>query len=321
MSTFKPAFGLANPHIQTIYSSLFRRERNLPFTLENFSLSDGDSLECYWYHSNIEQTNNPLVILFHGLAGSFKSPYIQGIITELANKGFESVLMHFRGCSGNDNRLPRSYHSGDTADAMEFLEALQEKFPKRALYGVGYSLGANMLLKLLGETKEKSPFNKAVAVSAPMQLDICSNRMNSGFSRYYQYRLLKELNSALDKKYDKHDMHSLINLKRQDILKLKTFWEFDGAYTAPIHGFKSAQDYYTKSSSKRFLKDIQTPTLIIHSMDDPFMTQEVIPKQEELSKSVELELTQKGGHVGFISGSLFRPEYWLEKRIVEYLKS
>ena len=321
MKTFKPALGLSNSHLQTIYSSLFRKESNLDFIKKRFSLSDGDFLECYSHKTNKRTSNTPLVILFHGLAGSYKSPYIQGVVKELAENGFDSVLMHFRGCTGNDNLLPRSYHSGDSGDALEFIKSVKNEFPDSKLYAVGYSLGANMLLKLLGELKQNTLLEKCVAVSPPMQLDVCSDRMNSGFSRYYQHRLVKDLNIALDKKYDKHDMYTHINLKRQDIQKLKTFWEFDGAYTAPIHGFDSAQDYYTKSSSKQYLRAIETPTLIIHSKDDPFMTQDVIPIQEELSKNVELELTQKGGHVGFIAGTLFKPEYWLEKRVVSYLKS
>jgi len=229
--------------------------------------------------------------------------------------------MHFRGCTGNDNKLPRSYHSGDSGDALEFIRSVKKEFPDSKLYAVGYSLGANMLLKLLGEIKENSLLEKVVAVSPPMQLDLCSDRMNIGFSRYYQHRLVKDLNKALDKKYDKHDMQALINLKRQDIKNINTFWEFDGAYTAPIHGFESAQDYYTKSSSRQYLKYIQTPTLIIHSIDDPFMTVDIIPSVDELSDSVTLELSKKGGHVGFIGGTLFKPEFWLEKRVVEFLKN
>jgi len=321
MGLFKAAFGLGNRHIQTIYSSLFRKEKKIHFEIKKFTLSDGDFLECYWHKTNKRQTNTPVVILFHGLAGSYKSPYIQGVVEELSKNGFDSVLMHFRGCTGTDNKLPRSYHSGDSGDALEFMQSVKKEFPNSKLYGVGYSLGANMLLKLVGEMKENSLLEKVVAVSPPMQLDICSDRMNLGFSRYYQHRLVKDLNKALDKKYDKHDMYSLINLKRQNIKNIKTFWEFDGAYTAPIHGFKSAQDYYTKSSSKQYLKYIQTPTLIIHSIDDPFMTKDIIPTKDELSSSVTLELTQKGGHVGFIGGTLFKPEFWLEKRVVAYLKS
>jgi len=177
-----------------------------------------------------------------------------------------------------------------------------------------------MLLKLLGEYGENSHLDAAVAISAPMRLDLCADTMDKGFSKFYQRLLLKDLNTSLDKKYDKHDMQSLLNLKREEIKNLKTFWEFDDAYTAPIHGFTSATDYYTKSSARQFLKDIKTPTLIIHSLDDPFMTQEVLPKENEISTSVTLEISKNGGHVGFIGGSLLQPEYWLENRIVEYFK-
>ena len=319
--SFTPAFGLGNAHFQTIYASLFRKDLNLNFTKKIFPLKDGDFLECYWHQTPHITKNSPTVVLFHGLAGSYKSPYIQGAVNELSNNGFNAVLMHFRGCTGNDNKLPRSYHSGDTGDALEFIQSIKKEFPDSKLYGVGYSLGANMLLKLLGEIKENSLLEKVVAVSPPMQLDACSDRMNSGFSRYYQHRLITDLNTALDKKYDKHDMESLIGLKRSDISKIKTFWEFDSAYTAPIHGFDSAQDYYTKSSSKQYLKSIKTPTLLIHSKDDPFMSDGVIPAKEELSSSITFELTQKGGHVGFVGGTLLNPVYWLEKRIVEFFTS
>jgi hypothetical protein len=277
-------------------------------------------VECYWHKTEYRTQNTPIVILFHGLTGSYRSPYIQGVMQELSNNGFDSVLMHFRGCTGSDNKLPRSYHSGDTGDALEFIRSVKKKYPTTKLYAVGYSLGANMLLKLLGELQKNSLLEKAVAVSPPMRLDICASAMNKGFSRYYQYRLIKDLKIALEKKYDKHDMESLIHLKRQDIEKIKNFEEFDGAYTAPIHGFSSADDYYTKSSSKQFLKYIETPTLIIHSKDDPFMSKDVIPTKEELSPSIEFQLLDKGGHVGFISGSCFSPIYWLEKRIVSFLK-
>ena len=291
------------------------------FETKKFHLDDGDFLECYWHKTTKEQENSPLVVLFHGLAGSYKSPYIQGVVQELSQNGFDSVIMHFRGCTGNDNKLPRSYHSGDSGDALEFIQSIKKEFPTRPLYAVGYSLGANMLLKLLGELKENTLIEKAVAISPPMQLDACSDRMNQGFSRYYQHRLLGDLNRALEKKYDKHDMQKLLGVKREDVHKLKTFMAFDSAYTAPIHGFKSAQDYYTKSSSKQYLKFIKTLTLIIHSKDDPFMSQDVIPTEDELSNSIEFELTEKGGHVGFISGNILKPVYWLEKRVVRYFLS
>ena len=317
---FKPSFLLKNRHIQTIYSSLFRKLPLLHFEVETFQLSDGDFTEIYWYKIKHHTNITPIVILFHGLAGSYKSPYIQGAMSILKENGFSTVLMHFRGCSGKDNLKARSYHSGDTHDALEFMQSIHIKYPESKLFGVGYSLGANMLLKLLGEEKNNSLLSAAIAVSAPMLLADSASKMNKGFSRFYQRLLLKDLNKALEKKYEKHDMQKLINLKREDIKQLKNFWLFDEAYTAKINGFKSAKDYYEKSSSKQYLKKIQTPTLIIHSKDDPFMTPKVIPSQREISHSVQLEILEHGGHVGFISGTLLHPEYWLDMRILKFLQ-
>jgi len=319
--SFKPAFGLTNKHIQTIFPSLFRKTPSPSFEIEEFTLSDGDFLECYWHKIENHNTHTPIVILFHGLAGSYKSSYIQGVVDALDKAGFSSVVMHYRGCAEKENHLARSYHSGDTGDAKEFLEYLQKNYSTNKLFAVGYSLGANMLLKLLGELQENSPLSTAVAVSAPMQLDICASHMNRGFSRFYQHLLLKDLNEALEKKYLKHDLESIINLPKQKVKKLKNFWEFDDAYTAPIHGFDSAKDYYTKSSARQYLREIKTPTLIIHAKDDPFMTPDILPQEEELSSFVQLEIQEHGGHVGFIGGTLLKPEYWLDKKIVNYFTS
>lgn len=286
--------------------------------IEKFNLDDGDFLECYWHNKPKTNSNTPIVILFHGLAGSYKSPYIQGTMNKLANNGFATVLMHFRGCSGVPNALPRSYHSGESGDASSWVKSVNLRFPNSKIFTIGYSLGGNMMLKLLGELGDNSPITASISVSAPMKLDICANKMNKGFSKFYQHILLKDLNAALEKKYDIFDMNSHINLKKTEIKSLKTFWEFDGAYTAPIHGFNSAQDYYTKCSSKQYLNNIKTPTLIIHSKDDPFMTNAILPKDDEISEYITLEISENGGHVGFVGGSFFKPEYWLEKRIVDY---
>ncbi|MEA3523447.1 MAG: hydrolase, partial [Campylobacterota bacterium] len=263
-------------------------------------------------------TNTPIVTLFHGLEGSYKSPYIIGMMSALEKAGFSSVVMHFRGCSGKENLLPRSYHSGETGDAKAWIAHLQKCYPHAPLFAIGYSLGGNMLLKLISEWGESSPLKASVSISAPMQLDICANQMNRGFSKIYQAHLVKHLNHSLTKKYQKHPMQSLLSFKEKDIKTIKTFWEFDNIYTAPIHGFASAKDYYKRSSSKQFLKDIKQKTLIIHALDDPFMTPEVIAKPEEISENIEMELYPHGGHVGFISGSFFNPKYWLEKRIPHY---
>ena len=316
---FKPNFLLSNKHIQTTYASLFRKIPLHNFYIEKFILSDGDFVDCYWYEEH-KLTNKPLVILFHGLAGSYKSPYILGLMQELNKQGHNSVLMHFRSCSGVMNTKPISYHSGKTDDAKEYILSIIDRFPNTKLFSVGFSLGANMMLKLLGELGSESPFIASVSVSAPIKLAIGSDRINTGLSKYYQKYLLKNLNELLLKKYDTHDIESLIGLKKEDVKKLSSFWEFDGAYTAPIHGFKSAQDYYDKSSAINYLKLIQTPTLIIHAKDDPFMPPQILPNKDEISKNIELNIYENGGHVGFVHGCIFKPKYFLEERISSYFQ-
>ncbi len=307
---------LKNKHIQTLYSTFFRPYKVKQHFKEFFTLSDGDFLECFW--SEKPDGNKPIVILFHGLTGSFKSPYIQGVEDELKQNGFVSVVMHLRGAL-SPNKKPHSYHSGLTSDTKEFITHLQTKFPNTSLFCVGYSLGANMMLKMLGELKQNTNIKASVAVSAPLLLDECANSINRGFSKFYQKRLLKELKKLLHQKYKLFDMQKLINFKKEDINNIKTFWEFDEIYTAKLNGFKSAKDYYQKCSAKQFLKDIHVPTLIIHAEDDPFMNKKVIPKKDEISDYVELEIHKNGGHVGFVTNSLFSPNYYLDKRVVEFL--
>ncbi len=318
--SFNPGFILKNRHVQTLYSTFFAKPVKLDFEIERFELSDGDFVECYWYNRADTDKGRPIVTLFHGLEGSFQSPYIQKVMQSLKKEGFSSVLMHFRGCSLKENLLPRSYHSGDTSDAREWIEYLSKKYTLSTLFAVGYSLGANMLLKLLAQYSDKSPLRACVAVSAPMLLDVCANQMNRGFSKIYQAHLMKHLKNSLLKKYRKFPMKKYIGIDEQKVKKLKTFWDFDGVYTAPIHGFDSAQDYYRRSSSKQYLKEIKTPTLIIHAQDDPFMTPEVIPKESEVSLHVRLNILKHGGHVGFIDGTLFKPKYYLQERITTYIK-
>ena len=315
MREFKPAIGLRDAHSQTLYPALFRKIGELDFDIEVFELSDGDFVECYWYN---RKDGQPIVILFHGLEGSFMSPYIKGVMKAFKKEGYTTVLMHFRGCATNENRLARCYHSGETNDAKEWIASLETRYPNTPLFAIGYSIGGNMLLKLLGEYQDNSPLQKAISISAPLQLDICANRMDRGFSKFYQYHLMKNLKKSLLAKYKKHDMKSIIGVDENEVKNMRSFWEFDNAYTAPIHGFKTAKNYYKKSSARGYLKSIKTKTLIIHSLDDPFMTPEILPKSDEVSSSVELEVYPNGGHVGFVSGTLLKPKYWLEDRVIDY---
>ncbi|HIP03320.1 MAG TPA: hydrolase [Campylobacterales bacterium] len=315
---FKPAYTLANRHLQTLYPAFFSKTKYFEVELEIFELPDGDFVECIWHNKPRKDSHKPIVTLFHGLAGGFNSPYIQRVMLALEKENLSVVLMHFRGCGKEMNTLPRSYHSGETEDAKAWFRELKTRHPSNPLFAIGYSLGGNMLLKLLGEVGNDSLLEACISVSAPMQLEISADKMDTGFSKLYQHHLMKNLKRDLLKKYKMHDMQSIIGLSENDVQKLNSFWEFDDAYTAPIHGFNSAKDYYEKSSSKQFLKDIKTNTLIIHAHDDPFMTPEILPNENELSTSVKLEVYPNGGHVGFVGGTLFKPHYWLEERIVNY---
>ena len=315
---------MRNKHLQTVYAAFFRKTIELGTTCEEFELDDGDFVDCYWLNKPSEGSSLPIVVLFHGLEGSHKSPYIQGAMQTLTTSGYACVLMHFRGCSGRENRLPKTYHSGATCDAKAWLVHVKKQFPNAPLFAVGYSLGANMLLKLLGEYGQSSPFHAAVAISAPMQLDISADAISTGSSRRYESHLLRSLKATLLKKYEQHDMETLLGKSPEQIKSIRTIREFDDIYTSKINGFDDAQDYYTKNSAKQFLPQIQTNTLIIHALDDPFMTPSVLPEQAQddtfngVSSNVEMEIHKHGGHVGFVMGSIFKPIYYLERRMLAY---
>jgi len=315
---FQTSFLLRNRHVQTLFASFFRKESLTKVEHETFWLEDGDFLEIVWNQEK-PKDKRPIVILFHGLAGSVKSSYIIGLMNALEANGFASVLMHFRGCGKKENLKPRAYHSGETGDAKAFIKYLQKNYLNNPLHAVGYSLGGNMLLKLLAEWGNDAPLHSAVSVSAPLQLDICANTIQKGFARVYQNYLLSPLKETLLNKYKKFDMQKEIGIDEEAVKNLKSIRAFDDAYIAPIFGFNSAQDYYNQCSARQYLKEIKTKTLIIHAKDDPFMTEEIIPNEEELSDFVMLELSEHGGHVGFIAGTLREPVYWLDGRIVGFL--
>ncbi len=307
-SKFKSAWWLPGPHLQTLWPTLMRRKINLDLRRERIELPDGDFIDLDWIST--ENKNSPIVIVLHGLEGSIHSKYARGILRTLQESGYRAVLMYFRGCSGEPNRLLRAYHSGETSDFASVIQILKMREPHTPISAVGYSLGGNVLLKWLGETQDKNPLEKAVAISVPFELHKLADKMNAGFSRIYQNHLLKRLIKKFKAK-----------LGFEKVKGISSFWDFDNQITAPLHGFKNAMDYYQQSSSRQFLKNIQKPTLILHAVDDPFMTSNVIPKSAELSNHVILELSSSGGHVGFVTGLIpGLGKYWLEKRISQFLK-
>lgn len=315
-SQFKPAWWLTNAHAQTIYSSI-RHPLEAPVDKdEMIDLPDGDFLNLAWCGADLPD-DSPLVVILHGLGGCVNSSYVARFMRAFAERGWRSVLMHFRGAGKEMNRLPRAYHSGDTGDLNYLMNVLESREPgtKKAL--VGISLGGNILLKWLGEQAENAKVKAAVAVSVPFVLNNVANRMNEGFSRFYQIHLLGELKSIFARKAS-YFRNAPEPLKKA--AECECFWTFDNNVTAPLYGFSNVHAYYRECSCRRYLKHIRTSTLIIHAKDDPFMTEDILPTEQELSDSITLEVSKKGGHVGFITGNTIGvPVYWLDQRVPEYI--
>lgn len=313
-STFRPAWWLSNPHLQTLWPVLIRKLPLPPHRRERLELPDGDFIELVWVPGDPQK---PLVIILHGLEGSLYSPYVKGILHAIHQQHWCGVLMHFRGCHGGPNRLPRSYHSGETGDLAFLVRTLPKTKLSRPLFAIGYSLGGNVLLKWLGEQGSQASLTAAAAVSVPFELNKVAVHIEKSLGGFYQWWLLRHMKRTYQIKFkEKPGPVSLAELP-----KLKTFHAFDNKITAPLHDFVDVDDYYQQASSRQFLSQIRIPTLIIHALDDPFMCPTIVPTPEELSNTIHMELTQQGGHVGFVSGRWpWQAEYWLETRIMQYFQ-
>ena len=320
--TFKPAWWLPGPHLQTLWNPMCRKPPALQRQRERLWLEDGDFLDLDWYGPH--EATAPLVLVLHGLTGSSNSLYVLGLQQALAAQGWASVALNWRGCSGEPNLLPRGYHSGASEDLAETVRHLRAQRPMAPLYAVGYSLGGNVLLKYLGESGAHSQLQGAAAVSVPFRLDQCADRIGLGFSRVYQAHFMREMVAYVKDKQrlfshqGQADRLSILE-KLGPLDDMRTFWDFDDRITAPLHGYADAQDYYKRASSRYFLGRIETPTLIIQAADDPFVFSHSVPDASELSANTEMELHAHGGHVGFVDGSPRRPGYYLERRIPQWL--
>ena len=327
VESFNPASGLGNPHLQTLWGPLWRTKPVVEHQRERLWLDDGDFLDLDWHGA--PSAYQPLVLVLHGLTGSSGSHYIVGQQCALAAQGWASVALNWRGCSGEPNLLARSYHSGASEDLAAAVAHLRARFPLAPLYAVGYSLGGNVLLKYLGESGNASGLQGAVAVSVPFRLDQCADRIGLGFSKVYQAHFMREMVAYVKNKQRRfqHDarQEGLATLEKlgplKALSKMRTFWEFDDRVTAPLNGYLNVDDYYRRASSRYFLGEIRTPTLIIQAADDPFVFPHSLPSESELSASTAFELQARGGHVGFVDGSVRQPGYYLERRIPQWLAS
>jgi predicted alpha/beta-fold hydrolase len=309
---FEAPWWCRGAHAQTLWPYLVRRRPKVPLRRERVELADGDFIDLDWL---VTDSRGPIVLILHGLEGSSNSKYALGMLSAVQAHGWRGVVMHFRGCSGEPNRHARGYHSGETNDIAELAGMLSRREPHTPLVAVGYSLGGNVLLKWLGERRDNVPLRAAAAVSVPFVLAESAARMACGFSRVYQYELVQRLKRSIDAKRQR----LTLPLRLTDWSTIRGFRDFDEHVTAPLHGFAGADDYYARSSSRQYLKHVGIPALIVHSRDDPFMTPAAVPQPQELSPSVTLEIYERGGHVGFVTGDWpWRARYWLEERIPRF---
>lgn len=311
-SKFSPSWWLSNPHLQTILASKVFKPAQITTQRERLELDDNDFLDI-----NLSmRTDGDIVAIFHGLAGCVDSSYVQGVIGTLESAGFRPVVMHWRGCSGEPNRLAKAYHSGASDDIRWFIDYLAGRFAGENIYALGYSLGANALLKYLGENGSSCPLDAAFAVCPPLVLAEGADKLNTGIARNYQRYLLSLMRAQHERKRAAYPHLDLPEAKQN----LNSFWKFDDAITAPIHGFDNVHDYYKRCSARQFLSSITIPTHILCARDDPFFTPEVLPTEKELSRETTLEISAAGGHVGFI-GHKSGNRRWLDTHIATELSN
>jgi len=319
LSEFRPARWLRNRHLQTMYSSLpWAFRQRIALRREELELPDGDVTAVDWADTGAAAPGPaaPLLVILHGLESSAESAYARMLMQSAVARGWHCCVLHFRDCGDYRNRLPRRYHAGETSDVRFFIGELEKRTDFGPILAAGYSLGGNVLLKYLGEARANTAVQAAVAVCVPFDLHECAKALDRGFSRVYQRHLLGRMKKSVARKFDRHT--AAFDWDRA--MAARTFAEFDDAVTAPLHGFSGMDEYYDRSSSVNFLATIDKPTLVINALDDPFMTPGVIPHRDRLSPMVSLEISEAGGHVGFIEGGTpWRPRYYLPGRVLDFL--
>jgi predicted alpha/beta-fold hydrolase len=303
---YEAPWWLPGGHLQTIAAALGPRP-SVSWIRERWKTPDGDFIDLDWAGREAN-ARGPLLALFHGLEGSSASHYARSIAAEALARGWRCVVPHFRGCSGELNRLPRAYHSGDSTEIAWILERLG------ARHVAGISLGGNALLKHLGEAGARSALLRAAAVSAPVDLAAAGRALDRGLCKHLYTRLF--LRTLKEKSLKKLETHSnLFDAKRARAAT--TFWEFDDAVTAPLHGFAGADDYWARSSSGPWLARIRVPALVLNARNDPFMPAaalEALQSRRDIPANVRLEFPSDGGHAGFPGRAR-----WLARRVLEFV--
>ena len=313
-NTFRASWWLPGGHGQTLWPILTRRVR-LDVRSERLELPDGDFVRLDW-----TGTGGPIVIMLPGLQGDLGSAYVRGLLRACQARGWRGVLLNYRG-RAELNRLRQSYHCGMTCDLDYLVYHLAGREPQTPIAVVGFSVGANICLKWLGECGQRGqalPIVAAVGVSAPFNLGAVAKKIERGFSRLYQWYLLRSLRRDVARKMEAMD-HDW-GLTRSELGRLDTFFKFDDRVSGPWHGFDGAEDYYARTRSDVLLRHVAVPTLILNADNDPLVPMHLIPHTRDISDKVTLEISNGGGHLGFVSGRWpWSPRFWLDRRIPEFL--
>jgi predicted alpha/beta-fold hydrolase len=319
---FRPAAWLPGPHAQTVAGRFLRRRGGVRYRRERVDTPDGDFVdldfaEVRGSRAAAPGAGSPLALVVHGLEGSSDSAYVRETCRALWERGIRAVALNFRGCSGAPNRLPRFYHAGDTGDVAFVLDLLAAREPGVPLAAVGFSLGANVLLKYLGERGDDARVSAAAAVSVPFDLGAGADLLDASFAgRLYVFNFVRSLRRKYRRK--RHQIGDACDAAR--VLSARTFREFDDAATAPLHGFAGVDDYYGRSSSAQFLPSIRVPTLLVHAEDDPFVPPSAIAREAiDANPWLTPAIVPHGGHVGFIAGSPLRPRFWAEGEAARFI--
>jgi len=276
---------------------------------------DGDFLDLDWLDAI---PSAPLLLVLHGLEGDVTSHYVAGLVQQAAKRGWGAVALSFRSCSGEPNRLPRFYHSGDTGDLDTVIRLVIDRRPDVRMAAAGISIGGNVLLKWLGERGSDAPrqFAGAVAISTPYDLTACARALDRGFARaVYTANFLRSLKAKVRQKARVYP--GFVDVPA--VLRARTFAEYDRIVTAPLHGFTDERDYWTRASSRPYLPRVRRPALLINARDDPFVPPESLPDPRSLPPEMEIEFSEQGGHAGFLQGPPWAVESWAERRAVAWL--
>jgi predicted alpha/beta-fold hydrolase len=308
ITTFNPLWYLFNNHLETIVPALFRKVYIKSSIRHRISTPDKDFIDIDYYDQGKKKT----VILCHGLEGNSQKPYVKGMARVLLNNKFNCVAWNFRGCSGIPNKHSYSYHSGATEDLDLVVQSTLKKFPGTEIYLVGFSLGGNLLLKYLGERPHYLAIKKAVAISTPLELQSSCFFNDTATTEIYTLRFLYSLKNKIREKAKIFPEQIILT----HMNAIKNIEQFDDQYTAPLHGFKNAMDYYTKCSSIHYLEKIRIPTLLINARNDPFLSDKCYPKGIN-EKYISCDYPFYGGHLGFMMSKSIKT-YYHEIRSVEF---